>query len=61
MSCNHCGGKDITVVGFEAADGAIYRYCRLCEGSWWEARGEPVAVGSILKAAAHIEPARRRS
>jgi hypothetical protein len=61
MSCQTCGGKDLTVVGFETADRATFRYCRFCEGGWWEARGEKVAIGSILQAAATIEPARRRA
>ena len=62
MSCQTCGGKDITVVGFETADQATYRYCRFCEGGWWESQGgQRVGVGSILQAAATIEPARRRS
>ncbi len=61
MRCESCGDRDITVVGFEAADHATYRYCRYCESGWWESDGEHVAVQSILKAAASIEPTRRRS
>ena len=61
MSCHTCGGRDLTVVGFEAVDGAKYRYCRLCESGWWECDGQEIAVTSILEAAASIEPVRRRS
>jgi hypothetical protein len=61
MRCERCGSSQITQVGFGAAEGATYRYCRMCERGWWESRGRNLAVGEILAAAAEIEPERRQS
>jgi hypothetical protein len=61
MRCESCGAGEITQVGFGAADGATYRYCRVCEHGWWESRGQHLRIGDILAAAAGIEPDRRNA
>jgi hypothetical protein len=67
MNCPTCGTRELGTVGFESVDRATYAYCRVCEQGWWKRHpdnkpeGELVEVSQILKAAASIEPARRRS
>jgi hypothetical protein len=61
MRCPNCGNCELTHVGFQAVDGAEYRYCGRCENSWWESNGTKIETIEVLKAASAIVPSRRRA
>lgn len=58
MACK-CRNDEAFAVSFQAAGGAVYRYCRYCEKGSWETKGTKLGTSEVLKVASTIQPARR--